>query len=134
MLSKQRSKRFIDFLENIILKIPVSKDTIGYLIRSIHYSLPFWFYFTIVFCPHQIVIMSIITIIVVIILFILFNGCFITRLEHRFLKDKHTILDFPLEILGLEKNNQNSIKITYLIFFIYIISITITYYVRFKKF
>ena len=133
MLSKQNSRKFIDFLENIILKIPVSKNTLGQLIRSIHYSLPLWFYFTILFCPHGIVIMSIIIIAVVIILFVLFNGCFITRLEHRFLKDKHTTLDFPLEILGLEKNNDNSIKITYVIFFIYIVSISITYYVRFKK-
>ena len=104
---KDKGDKFVDLCENCIRSINISDKSTCMLLRTLHCIMPVvtvvimligsktWFHI-IIFCN-----------IVVFILFLIFHGCILSKIEHRFTDDEFTIIDPFLEILGIELTNDN---------------------------
>uniref|UniRef100_A0A6C0HGN6 Uncharacterized protein n=1 Tax=viral metagenome TaxID=1070528 RepID=A0A6C0HGN6_9ZZZZ len=104
---KDEGDQFVDFCEKCIRSIKISDKGTCMLLRSLHCIMPVitvvimiigsktWFQIILFFN------------ILVFILFLLFHGCILSKIEHRFTDDEFTIIDPFLEMLGVELTNDN---------------------------
>jgi len=134
MLNKEQKKIIIDYLEQKCINSRFSKKTLGYLLRSFHITTPFAFLFMLFFCSKTVVSVAAIHLLFVAILYFIFDGCFLSMLEHRICGDEFTIADPFLELFNMEINHKNRIKITYYVIAIYMVCFYIIYFFKFHIF
>jgi hypothetical protein len=120
IITRERRKKLKNILiENIdttLSKLPLSRLSLGILIRSIHICSPLIFFLLLLFSNNKILCnIVIIFIILAIVLFLLFNGCFISSLENRIIGDDFNVIDPFLEIFNIQINFKNRLKMSYLI-------------------
>jgi hypothetical protein len=107
MMFKDFRDKIVDIVESNIRKTNLSDKSICMLMRTLHFSVPlvtttilligsdWWFKAMIVFN------------IFVFFLFFIFDGCILSKLEHRFTEDEFTVIDPFLELIKVELNNEN---------------------------
>lgn len=134
MLNKEQKKIIIDYLEQKCINSRFSKKTLGYLLRSFHITTPFAFLFMLFFCSKTVVSVAAIHLLFVAILYFIFDGCFLSMLEHRICGDEFTIADPFLELFNMEINHENRIKITYYVIACYMVCFYIIYFLKFHIF
>ena len=117
---KKFLKGILDKIDIISQKTNLSKLSIGHLIRTFHYLMPFLAIFFALFGPKYLVIFSVIFLIIVYSFFIIFNGCILSSLESVLIGDGFYITDPALEICRMEINNKNRFKISYIVGPIYL--------------
>jgi hypothetical protein len=128
---KEFKSQLLDGIVALLRKSKISDKTLGYIIRSVHATLPFLTTSVLIFGPQIYALMTILMLCVAYILFWLFNGCIIHSIEYRLDNIDITLMDPITEILGLELTNGNRLFIAQLIASTYMISVIILYYVRF---
>ena len=122
---------FVNYLEEKCDKVPLSKNSVGQLLRAFHISCPVFLLLFVLIGSKWLKYFAIVFLIFVIISFIIFNGCFMTSLEYKLLEDKFNIADPFLEICNMEINNKNRYNITLCVGTIYtIIFLLIFYFVK----
>ena len=132
LVSKEKRKKLLDFLEKLCETSNMSKKTLGYTMRSYHVSCPFILLTLLFYCPQWVVTFHAINLIVIFGLFTLvFNGCILTMLEHRLCGDEYTIADPFIEQLDMELNSRNRMIISYCIAIGYFCFFFLVYYYRF---
>jgi hypothetical protein len=104
---KDEGDKIVDICENCIRSINLSDKNTCMLLRTLHFIMPIvtvvimllgsktWFKIIILFN------------IIVFILFLIFHGCILSKIEHRFTDDEFTVIDPFLEIIGVELTNEN---------------------------
>jgi hypothetical protein len=104
---KDKDDKFVDMCENFIRSINLSDKSTCMLLRTLHFTMPIvtviimligsktWFKIIIFFN------------IIVFILFLIFHGCILSKIEHRFTDDDFTVIDPFLEIINVELTNEN---------------------------
>ena len=128
---KEFKNQLLDWNVALLRKSNMSDKTLGYIIRSIHATLPFITTSVMVFGPQIYALMTIIMLCVAYLLFWLFNGCILHSIEYRLDNIDITLMDPITEILGMELTNGNRLFIAQLVASLYLISIIILYWIRF---
>ncbi len=112
-------------------KTRMSKKTLGYALRSYHVSAPIIYLIFVSYASQFMATVMILNLFICLSLFIIYDGCFLSSLEHRLCGDEFTIADPFLEIVGLELSNKNRMFITYCIAGSYTLFFFLIYYFRF---
>jgi hypothetical protein len=131
MLNREQKTKIIDGLEKLCETSRVSKKTLGMTLRSYHVSCPFVVIILLFYGSQWCVTIAAMNLFIVFFLFIITNGCILTMLEHRLCGDEFTIADPFIEMMGIELNNQNRVRISYGIAIGYFIFFFLVYYYRF---
>ena len=118
-------------LLDYINKIPLSFNVKRVWIRSLHYVLPPLQILLVTFGNKLQFYLGITISVVIMFLFILLNGCILSSLENSLFDDNSNIADIVLELLKVNKNRHNQVRITQVFFILWIIYVTFIYNYRF---
>ena len=110
----------------------LDKKYIGNMIRGFHIASPVCAIIIICFAPRILVWLTIFYLLLVIVFFVLFNGCVLSILETKYLKDEFNIVDPFLCIMGAEVNNSNRMQISAILMFFYLLTIFVIYNLRYQ--
>lgn len=121
MLSSNRKNAIMNYLLSSLYSTELSKQSIGHILRAIHFSIPFLCIFLILVGNHYLTIISISIVFLSIIAFISFKGCFMTKLESILLEDSFTVVDPMLEFCGFNITYLTRYYITIAMSSLYII-------------
>lgn len=125
-------KTIVTSLEEQLYKTPLTKESIGIILRSFHITAPFIFITLLLVSKFKIVCDIILFILLLIpCLFVLLDGCLLSSLETRVTGDTFNVIDPVLEWSGMDKTTKNRMKINYFACFYYFIIGAIIYIYRF---
>lgn len=124
-------KKVINFLYNYIDTSNISNKSYGHIIRSVHFSIPIIFLIIISIATYRTCIIIFYLLFITAILFYLFNGCFITMLELKLLKDNFTIIDPFIEYFNFKLTNDSRLIMTLYIMTLYWYIFLFIIYMRF---
>ncbi len=123
-------KNNIRYLINLLIKDKY-KVIVGKTIRYIHKSYMFFILLILFFIEKKYIKYIFIFIIFISILFILNDfGCIISFIERELLKDNHCVTDYYLELIKLDKNNDNRIIISLFGFYLQLYILILIYYFK----
>jgi hypothetical protein len=133
VLSSNIKKKILDSLENkvdmISSKTQITRKEIGIIIRLFHSMLPVLPLLSVLFVSKKLVLIHIIILIMIMILFYFFNGCLLSLLEYRLIKDNYSVADPYLKLILVEITNETRKKYTIiavigiLLYFIFVYNI-----------
>lgn len=116
VLSSNTKKKILDSLENkldmISSKTQITKREIGIIIRLFHSMMPVLPLLTVLFVSKKLVLFHIIFLIMIMTLFYFFNGCLLSLLEYRLIKDDYSVADPFLKLILVEITNETRKKYT----------------------
>ena len=120
VLSSNTKKKILDSLENkfdmISSKTQITKREIGIIIRLFHSIMPVLPLLTVLFVSKKLVLFHIICLIMIMTLFYFFNGCLLSLLEYRLIKDDYSVADPFLNLILVEITNETRKKYTIITF------------------
>jgi hypothetical protein len=120
VLSSNTKKKILDSLENkfdmISSKTQITKREIGIIIRLFHSMMPVLPLLTVLFVSKKLVLFHIIILIMIMTLFYFFNGCLLSLLEYRLIKDDYSVADPFLNLILVEITNETRKKYTIITF------------------
>ena len=120
VLSSNTKKKILDSLENkldmISSKTQITKREIGIIIRLFHSMMPVLPLLTVLFVSKKLVLFHIIFLIMIMTLFYFFNGCLLSLLEYRLIKDDYSVADPFLNLILVEITNETRKKYTIIAF------------------
>tara|TARA_B100000780_G_scaffold33760_1_gene21119 strand:- start:128 stop:538 length:411 start_codon:yes stop_codon:yes gene_type:complete len=120
VLSSNTKKKILDSLENkldmISSKTQITKREIGIIIRLFHSMMPVLPLLTVLFVSKKLVLFHIIFLIMIMTLFYFFNGCLLSLLEYRLIKDDYSVADPFLKLILVEITNETRKKYTIITF------------------
>ena len=111
----------------------LSKKSIGELVRASHFSTPFSMIILLLFSPKIICQFLLFYLILLSLGFLIFDGCFLTRIEQNYCEDDFSIIDPCLELHGMEKTNKNRFLISIPIGIVYTSVAFLIYFIRFAN-
>jgi len=118
-------------LLDYINKIPLSFNVKRVWIRSLHYVLPPLQILLVTFGNKLQFYLGITISVVIMFLLILLNGCILSSFENSLFEDNINIADIVLELLKVNKNRHNQLRITQVFFILWIIYVAFIYNYRF---
>ena len=125
-------KKIVQFNIDLINIFNIDHILIGNFIRAFHYNIPIYlFIFICLLSKNYCKFILYFLILCIIIPFILFNGCWISSLENKLLKDNINITDLFLHLLNININNKNRYNITLITCGLYTLLLFFIYYFRF---
>lgn len=120
VLSSNTKKKILESLENkvdmISSKTQITKREIGIIIRLFHSMMPVLPLLTVLFVSKKLVLFHIIILIMIMTLFYFFNGCLLSLLEYRLIKDDYSVADPFLNLILVEITNETRKKYTIITF------------------
>ena len=131
-VSRETKHKFIDNLESRCKQYNLSLKSLGIIIRSYHYSMPFILILLMCLGNHWIAIGAIISYFTAAIMFFSLNGCFISMLENRICNDDFNMVDPLLEVCKEDINDKNRMEISYYVLGYYTTIFFAIYYFRFQ--
>jgi hypothetical protein len=93
--------------EQLIRKSGLTDKTICILLRILHFGISIFTGFLLLFGSKQWFLFVVFINIIVFMIFYIFDGCILSKLEHRFTKDEFTVIDPFLILIGVELTNDN---------------------------
>lgn len=138
IISKERKRELknniVEWACSLFKKLPISMKSSGILIRSFHMASPIGFFLIMLLCQSRTICLFTLGVLVVIAFsFFFFDTCMISSLENRIIGDEFNIIDPVLELLGMELDFMNRLKISYGIGCFYIIAMFCLYFFRFHR-
>tara|TARA_B100000768_G_scaffold134460_1_gene125251 strand:+ start:37 stop:447 length:411 start_codon:yes stop_codon:yes gene_type:complete len=134
VLSANIKKEILDSLENnvhmISSKTQITTREIGIIIRFVHSIMPVLPLLTVLFVSKKLVLFHIIFLIIIIILFFIFNGCILSLLEYRLIKDNYSVADPFLNLILVEITNKTRKKYTIITFICILLYFIFVYNVK----
>ena len=136
LLDKSIRKTIRTMIININLymlrKTNIPDKLLGFMIKSVHFHTPGFFFVLYCLLPIKLALMALLPLTLCLLMFFYFDGCYLTILEYKFLKEDINIIDPIIYLM----NDKVTPKTRYY----YTISTTITYftivslilYVRYK--
>jgi len=117
---------------NDLRKTKLPDYTLGFLIKSTHFHTPWYFLILFIFLPKPLAILCIIPLFIAFFTFIYLQGCFLTIVERKLLKDddKINIIDPYIQLLGDDVNESTRFWYTLAISALYCTFIIVLLYCR----
>jgi hypothetical protein len=106
--------------------------TLGFLLKSIHFHTPWYFLILFIFLPKPLAILAMVPLFIAFFTFIYLQGCFLTIVERKLLKDddKINIIDPYIQLIGDEVNETTQFWYTLAISALYCILVIVLLYCR----
>ena len=134
VLSSNTKKKIFESLENkvdmISSKTQITKREIGIIIRLFHSMMPVLPLLTVLFVSKKLVLFHIIILIMIMTLFYFFNGCLLSLLEYRLIKDDYSVADPFLNLILVEITNETRKKYTIITFICILLYFIFVYNVK----
>jgi hypothetical protein len=108
------SKKAISYTIDLLRKTGLSDQTLAMNIRMVHIFIPYLIMYYIFYASKFISTIILIFSIISLIMFYIFDGCLLSKLEYKLDGLNYTIIDMYLELLSIEKTNQNRKKYTFI--------------------
>jgi len=117
---------------NDLRKTNLPDYTLGFLVKSIHFHTPWYFLILFIFLPKPLALLSVIPLFIAFFTFIYLQGCFLTIVERKLLKDddKINIIDPYIQLLGDDVNETTRFWYTLAIAAFYCIFVVVLLYCR----
>ena len=117
---------------NDLRKTNLPDYTLGFLVKSIHFHTPWYFLILFIFLPKPLALLSVIPLFIAFFTFIYLQGCFLTIVERKLLKDddKINIIDPYIQLLDDDVNETTRFWYTLAIAAFYCIFIVVLLYCR----
>lgn len=126
-------KRVMKGINKITINTGLSEKSVAHIIRTLHFTLPFFLLFFISYGPNILVLFSIFFLTIIYSGFIILQGCLLSSIEAFIFKDDFFITDPALELCRMELTTKNRYKISYIVGGLYLILICFIIYLRFYK-
>jgi hypothetical protein len=107
---KDIRKNLVNYGENTLRTTGLSDKIICTLLRILHFGISIFTGLLLFFGSKTWFLIVIFINIIVFIMFYIFDGCILSKLEHRFTKDEFTVIDPFLMCIGIELTNENRYK------------------------
>lgn len=130
-VSKEYRNEVVQHCIHQLKQLGLSEKTIGFFMRAYHVNVPIYFFIAMIYGSYMVNVALIIFLIGALISFIVFDGCILSRIESTLDNEDITVVDPILEILGLEVNNKNRVKISYVIAGLYLSMAFLIFWFRF---
>jgi len=130
-IKQQMRRKLRDFLDNVDTYTTLSKKSVGFIVRTLHATMPIMALIVSVVASKLVCILNMAGMAMVCVLFFLFDGCLLTKMEFELCEDNFTVIDPVLELLQIEVTTANRIFITRVGFLLYVITLPVIYYGRF---
>lgn len=121
----------INFIVQEANKCSISNKVLGNYLRAFHLSAPFNMILLSFFLPKNLFIIMYLMLCCALFCFILWDGCFITRVEKILVGDDITFIDPCLELIKIPLTNANRMNASILAAFFYMINMTLIFIFRF---
>ena len=118
-VSKEYRNEVVQYCIQQLKRLGLSEKTIGFFVRAYHVNVPIYFFIAMIYGSYAVNVALLIFLVGALISFIVFDGCILTRIESTLDDEDITVVDPTLEILGLEVNNRNRVKVSYVIAALY---------------
>jgi hypothetical protein len=102
--------KIVDFGEALLRSTGLADKHICALLRLLHFGISLFTGYLLLFGSKKWFIFVVFINILVFTMFFLFNGCILSKLEHRFTNDEFTVIDPLLMLIGVELTNDNRYK------------------------
>jgi hypothetical protein len=107
MLIKKLRKKIVDISEQLIRKSGFDDKTISTILQVLHIGVALFSIYLLFFGSRFLFFIIVALNIIVYCLFLVFEGCLLSRIEHRFTKDGYTVIDPILLFFNIELTNAN---------------------------
>jgi hypothetical protein len=107
---KNLRTNLVNFGETTLRSTGFSDKVICMLLRFLHFGISIFTGLLLFFGSQKWFIRVILINIIVFIMFYIFDGCILSKLEHRFTTDEFTVIDPFLMFIGVELTNDNRYK------------------------
>jgi len=110
MTFKSIRNNLVDFGESFLRSTGLTDNLICALLRFLHFGISIFTGYLLLFGSKWWFMFVILVNIMVFAMFYIFDGCILSKLEHRFTKDEFTVIDPFLMLIGVELTNNNRYK------------------------
>lgn len=128
---KSLKKPVTDYLVEQADKFPVNNKILGNYLRAFHLAAPVNMMLLALFIPKNLFIILYILLCCAFFCFVIWDGCFITRVEKILIGDNITFIDPCLEIINIPLTTKNRMNASVLTAFLYMITLSLIYIFRF---
>ena len=90
---KELRDKIVNFILDKIRDTGLPDNITGFILRTIHFHIPWYFLLFFIFFPIKLAFITLILLLIPFIAFFYFNGCFLTIIEYKLCKDDITIID-----------------------------------------
>ena len=130
-LSKEYKNSVVSWWVCQLKKLNLSDKSIGFFMRSIHVNLPLYCIIIMVYCSKTANVCLLVFLICISISFLAFDGCVLSKIEHKLDGLDVTLVDPLLEMLDFETTNENRMNISIIIAIFYLAFAFSVYFIRF---
>lgn len=130
-VSKEYRNEVVQICIQQLKRLGLSEKTIGFFIRAYHVNVPIYFFIAMIYGSYLMNVALLVFLIGALISFIVFDGCILSRIESTLDDEDITVVDPVLEILGLDVNNKNRLKVSYVIAGLYLGMAFFIFFIRF---
>jgi hypothetical protein len=107
MLRKEIRKKIVDTSEYLLRKSGFADKTVSVLLQVLHISVALFSIYLLFFGSRMCFFIVAALNLIVYCLFYIFEGCLLTRIEQRFIKNGNTVIDPLLLFFHIESTNAN---------------------------
>jgi len=136
LLSKEYKKnlrsKIVTTILNAIRGTGLSDNITGFLLRTVHFHIPGYFFLLFILLPIKYTLYALIPLLIPFSAFFYFQGCFLTIIEYKLCKNDLNIIDPYIVVFSDEVTNKNRYKYTLGVSCVYFFIIFIILYLRYQ--
>ena len=130
--TRELRKNLVDFGEKVLRKSRLADKTICTILRVLHFGISIFTIGILLFGSQYLFFIVIYLNLLIYLLYFIFEGCLLSKLEHRFTNDEYTVIDPFLVFFNIELTNENRYKYSFISSIFGAMATYILYKIRFS--
>lgn len=131
MISKIKKENLVNTIIYFLKKSNMKAQSIGHLIRAIHFGLPFICFFLLLTGKFYLAMIGVAIIVKSVFAFFILEGCYMSMIENKLLGDTFTVVDPMLEFLHFDVTRKSRYYITIVMSNFYMIIYGLIFYIMY---
>jgi hypothetical protein len=116
----------------LLRKTNIPDKLLGFMIKSVHFHTPGFFFVLYCLLPIKLAVLALIPLTICLLMFFYFDGCYLTILEYKFLKEDINIIDPIIYLMNDKVTPKTRYYYTIAATITYFTIVTLILYVRYK--
>ena len=130
-MKKELRNKLVNSILKRVRESGLPDDIAGFLLRTVHFHIPWYFLLFFIFLPLRWAILALIPLLIPFVAFFYFNGCFLTIVEYKLCKNDTNIIDPYILLCKDEVNDKNRYKYTLGVSVLYFSVVAMVFYIRY---
>jgi hypothetical protein len=126
-------KSVIDQLVELLRRLNMRDETIGFYLRAMHVHTPIYLIIAMQSCSLPVAILILCALFTALVYFCLFDGCVLSKIEKKLDGKDITIVDPFLEVLNYKKTKKNRMRFSFVLVAGYLTFMVLLFALRFRK-